>query len=175
MAPTSWLTELRVVAGVGGLAAASCLIALAAADLLGRRRAAAALSAVAVVLLYVLAALPVLPDEVARWILRVTPAAGFAATQTLVDYPQVLAHTAPSEGFYPLAWWAGLAVTWLYAAGATAMVIWRRARRSHRADRKLTHRGSTRSERRKYAFAPEMTSGNPPRRADSEPSAEERI
>lgn len=130
MATTSWLTELRVVAGVGALAAASCLIALAAAELLGRRRAAAALSAVALVLLHVVAALPLLPDEVAQWILRVTPAAGFSVTQTLVAYPQVVAHTAPSEGFYPLAWWAGLAVTGAYAAGLTGMVIRRRPRAS---------------------------------------------
>lgn len=129
MAPTSWLTELRVVVGVGAFSAASCLIALATADLLGRRRAAAALSAVAVVLLHVVAALPLLPDQVAQWILRVTPAAGFSVTQTLVDYPHVLAHTAPSEGFFPLPWWAGLVVTWLYAAGAaTAMVIRTRSR-----------------------------------------------
>jgi hypothetical protein len=145
MAPTSWLTELRVVAGVGALAAASCLIVLAAAELMGRRRAAAALSAVALVLLHLVTALPLLPDEVARWILRVTPAAGFSVTQTRVDHPQVLAHTAPFEGFYPLPWWAGLAVTWLYAVGATAMVIRRRPRPSGLSGER-THASAPRSK-----------------------------
>ena len=28
----------------------------------------------------------------------------------MVEYPQVIAHYAPSTGYFPLAWWAGLAV-----------------------------------------------------------------
>ncbi|MFE2758175.1 hypothetical protein ACFXGA_39875 [Actinosynnema sp. NPDC059335] len=74
------------------------------------------------VLPYAVAAVPLLPDEVARWALRVTPAAGFAAQQTLVEYPQVVAHYAPSTGYFPLAWWAGLAVLAAWAAGAVVAV-----------------------------------------------------
>jgi hypothetical protein len=69
---------------------------------------------------YALTAFPLLPDAVADWLLRLTPAAGFAVLQTAVEYPQVTAHYAPSSGYFPLPWWAGLAVLAAYALAATA-------------------------------------------------------
>ncbi|MBC9823046.1 hypothetical protein [Terrabacter sp. MAHUQ-38] len=45
--------------------------------------------------------MPLLPDEVTRWIPRVTPAAGFSVPQTLVGHPLVLTHATPSDGFFP--------------------------------------------------------------------------
>ncbi|MER6995901.1 hypothetical protein [Streptomyces sp. NPDC000410] len=35
--------------------------------------------------------------------------------QTLVEPPQVVAHYAPSTGYFPLPWWAGIAVLCAYA------------------------------------------------------------
>ena len=79
----------------------------------------------AVVLPYIVGALPLLPDEASKWLLRLTPAAGFAVKQTILEYPQVVAHYAPSAGYFPLAWWAGLAVLcgWTALALATAMAV----------------------------------------------------
>ncbi|MEU4383996.1 hypothetical protein [Promicromonospora sp. NPDC023805] len=68
---------------------------------------------------YVVATNPLLPDEVDRWILRLTPAAAFAVQQTGVEYAQVVAHFAPSNGYFPLPAWAGLAVL-----GAYLVVAW---------------------------------------------------
>jgi hypothetical protein len=59
----------------------------------------------AVVVPYILATLPLLPDDVSRRLLRLTPAAGFAVGQTIGEFPQVVAHYAPSAGYFPLAGW----------------------------------------------------------------------
>src|SRR6266540_7347695 len=82
-----------------------------------------------VVLPYLLAAFPLLPDEVSKWLLRLTPAAGFAVEQTIRQYPQVVAHYAPSEGYFPLAWWAGFAVLCGYTAIACGLALSRIRRR----------------------------------------------
>jgi hypothetical protein len=68
-------------------------------------------------------AVPLLPDPASRWLLRVTPAAGFAALQSLDAYPQVVAHYAPSAGYLPLRWWAGLAILCGYAAAALLLAV----------------------------------------------------
>ena len=57
-----------------------------------------------------------LPDAVSEWLLRLTPAAAFAVQQTMTEYPQVTAHYAPSAGYFPLPWWAGLLVLCAYTA-----------------------------------------------------------
>ncbi|PRY41765.1 hypothetical protein [Umezawaea tangerina] len=116
--PVSFPTGLRVAVGVGVLAAATAVLALAAAVLLRRRWVAVLVVATGVVLTYALAVLPLLPDEVTRWLLRVTPAAGFAVQQTVVEFPQVVAQYTPSMGYYPLPWWAGLLVLCGYAGTA---------------------------------------------------------
>ncbi|WP_329088289.1 hypothetical protein [Streptosporangium sp. NBC_01469] len=110
------LTGLRVVVGVAAMLAIAAVFALALGALLRRTWTAILLTISVVILPYLLAALPLLPDETARWLLRATPAAGFAVQQTVHEYPQVVAHYAPSAGYYPLAWWAGLAVLCGYAA-----------------------------------------------------------
>lgn len=75
-----------------------------------------------VVLPYLLAvALPVLPVAAADWLLRVTPAAGFAIQSTSVQYPQVSATYLPFFGYYPLAPWAGFAVLCAWTAAALAL------------------------------------------------------
>ncbi|MET9020984.1 hypothetical protein ABZV93_13450 [Actinopolymorpha sp. NPDC004070] len=65
---------------------------------------------------YAVTAVPLLPDTVSEWLLRLTPAAGFAVTQTMVEYPQVTAHYAPSAGYFPLPWWGGLVLLCAYTA-----------------------------------------------------------
>ncbi|MEV4805121.1 hypothetical protein AB0K18_34415 [Nonomuraea sp. NPDC049421] len=110
--PVSPLTAARVIVGCA-LALALCTVI---ACRLGRFRRAGVLAAVCLIPLpAVLTAFPLLPDVVADWLLRVTPAAGFAVKQTLVEYPQVTAHYAPSTGYHPLPGWAGMAVLGAYA------------------------------------------------------------
>jgi hypothetical protein len=113
---------------VGGVAAAFALCAILAFGLgLWLRRGWAAilagLSLIAVP--YTVATLPLLPDAVAGWLLRLTPAAAFAVQQTTIEYPQVTAYYAPSTGYFPLPWWAGFAVLGAYAT----TVMWITARR----------------------------------------------
>ena len=128
--PVSTLTELRVVAGTAAVLAVAAVLALAVGALL--RSSAGAVTAV--ILLIVLPyfftiALAVLPAGAADWLLRVTPAAGFAIQQTLVQYPQVSASYTPANGYYPLAPWAGFAVLCGYAVlglGLAVILIRRR-------------------------------------------------
>jgi hypothetical protein len=127
--PVSALTGLRVVVGVAALLAVAAVFALAVGALLRRTWLAILATISAVVLPYLLAALPLLPDDVARWLLRLTPAAGFAVQQTLHQYRQVVAHYAPSAGYFPLAWWAGFAVLCGYAAVVLAVALFQRRQR----------------------------------------------
>ncbi|MER7134586.1 hypothetical protein ABT338_36945, partial [Streptosporangium saharense] len=85
-------------------------------DLLRRGVAAVVTAVVVTVVPHVLATTSVLPDGAARWLLRVTPAAGFAVQQSIPEYPHVLGHYAPIAGFYPLPPGAGLAVLAAYTA-----------------------------------------------------------
>jgi ABC-type transport system involved in multi-copper enzyme maturation permease subunit len=112
--PTSTLTELRVIVGIGALLALAAVLALAVGTMM--RRSAGAVTTVIglIVLPYVLAFASALPSGVTDWLLRVTPAAAFAVQQTLPQYHQVNYHYAPTQGFYPLAPAAGIAVLCAY-------------------------------------------------------------
>ena len=115
--PVSTLTGVRVVAGTAALLAVAAAAALALGTILRSGAAAVTVLIVAIVLPYLLAAgLPVLPVSAADWLLRVTPAAGFAIQQTVQPYPQVAASYTPGNGYYPLPPWAGFAVLCGYAA-----------------------------------------------------------
>ena len=60
----------------------------------------------AIIVPYLLAAVsPVLPAGAADWLLRLTPAAGFAIQQAIPAYPQVAASYTPFQGYFPLARW----------------------------------------------------------------------
>ncbi|MFF0866370.1 hypothetical protein ACFYUV_31765 [Nonomuraea sp. NPDC003560] len=115
--PLPLLTGARVIAGAGLVLALGAVLAYGLGVWLRRTAVLVALALVA--LPYGLTAFPLLPDAVAGWLLRLTPAAGFAVLQTRVEYPQVTAHYAPSAGYFPLPGWAGLAVLGAYAAVAT--------------------------------------------------------
>ncbi|MEU6998891.1 ABC transporter permease subunit [Nonomuraea sp. NPDC046570] len=127
--PVSLLTEVRVVVGFAALLAVAAVFALALGALF-RRGAAAVTTAVALLLLpYLLATASVLPLGVAQWLLRLTPAAGFAIQQSIPEYPHMTGHYAPQAGYYPLAPWAGLAVSGGYAALVLALAVFRLRRR----------------------------------------------
>ncbi len=66
---------------------------------------------------------PYLPAGVADWLMRVTPAAAFAAQQTLVPYPQVSSVDTPANGYYPLPPWVGFAVLCGYAVLALGLAV----------------------------------------------------
>ncbi|MFE1799857.1 ABC transporter permease subunit [Streptomyces sp. NPDC059517] len=121
-------TGLRVVVGTGLLLAAASVLALAVGAILRRGVVAVTVVVVGMVLPYLLATASVLPDEASRWLLRVTPAAGFAIQQSVERYDQVVTVYAPSSGYFPLAPWTGLAVLCAYAAAsfAAAVVLLRR-------------------------------------------------
>jgi ABC-type transport system involved in multi-copper enzyme maturation permease subunit len=125
--PVSLLTEARVIVGTAALVAVTAVLAVALAAIL-RRSAAAVTAAIVVIVLPYLLAVTVLPATVAAWVLRLTPAAGFAIEQSIPRYPQVNAVYSPVGGYYPLPAWAGFAVLCGYAAAAlvAALVLIRR-------------------------------------------------
>lgn len=121
--PVSSPTELRVVAGTAALLAVAAILALAVGAIL--RHGAGAVTAViaAMVLPYILATAPGLPPGAAQWLLRVTPAAGFAIRQSVPYYPQVDSTYIPPAGYYPLSPWAGFAVLCGYAVAALGLAV----------------------------------------------------
>ncbi|MER7949344.1 hypothetical protein ABTY59_18330 [Streptomyces sp. NPDC096079] len=114
--PVSALTGTRIVVGTAAALALAAVLSLALGALLRRARAAIPVAVLAVAVPYLVTSFPLLPDGLARWLLRVTPAAGFATQQSLIAYPQLTAHYAPSTGYFPLTWWAGAGVLGAYAA-----------------------------------------------------------
>jgi ABC-type transport system involved in multi-copper enzyme maturation permease subunit len=120
--PMSALTEVRLVAGTAALLAVTAVLALAAGTIL--RHAAGAITAVialTVVTYFFSVPLAVLPASAADWLLRVTPAAGFAIQQYVPAYPQVNNVYTPQHGYFPLAPWAGFGVLCLWAAAALCL------------------------------------------------------
>ncbi len=127
--PVSWLTAVRVVVGTAAILAVGAVIALAVGTIL--RRSAAAITAVivGVVLMYILGVIPgVLPSGAGEWLLRLTPAAGFAIQQSSPVYPQVANSYLPPD-CYPLAPWAGFAVLCGYAVLAMGLALFLLRRR----------------------------------------------
>ncbi|WP_218011045.1 DUF1349 domain-containing protein [Herbidospora mongoliensis] len=120
VSPPPFLTGTRVVAGLA-VALALCAILTFGLGLRLRRGWTAILIGLSLIALpYTIATLPLLPDPFSQWLLRLTPAAGFAVQQTMTEYPHVTAHYAPSAGYFPLPWWAGLALLGAY----TLIVMW---------------------------------------------------
>ena len=116
--PTTWLTALRVIAGTAALLAVAAVLALAVGTIVRRSAGAVAAVIVLIVLPYIVSTAGVLPAGPSQWLLRLTPAAGFAIQQSLIEYPQVSHAYAPAFGFYPLVPWSGFAVLCAYAAVA---------------------------------------------------------
>jgi len=118
----SALTEVRLIAGSAALLAVAAIFAMALGTIL--RHGAGLVTAVIaliVVPFFFSSALAVLPAAAGEWLLRVTPAAGFAIQQSVPAYAQVSYPYTPQNGFYPLAPWAGFAVLGAWAAAAMAL------------------------------------------------------
>ena len=125
--PVSMLTEVRVIAGTAALVALMAALAVAIGAML-RRSAAAVTAAIVVIVLPFLLAVTVLPASAGAWLLRITPAAGFAIEQSIPNYPQATTVFSPAQGNYPLPPWAGFAVlcAWVAVALGAAYVLLRR-------------------------------------------------
>ncbi|MGW3658651.1 ABC transporter permease subunit [Streptomyces sp. NPDC005151] len=121
-------TEVRVIIGTGLLLAAASVFALSVGAILRRSAVTITVVVVGMVLPYLLATASVLPPAASAWLLKVTPAAGFAVQQTVERYDQVVTVYSPMHGYFPLAPWAGFAVLCAYAAAAfvAAWVLIRR-------------------------------------------------
>ncbi|MFC9916748.1 hypothetical protein [Streptomyces sp. NPDC127197] len=124
--PVPVLTGARVIGGVAAVLALCAVLAYGLGVWLRRGWAAILIGLSLVTLPSAVTAVPLLPDAVAEWLLRLTPAAGFAVQQTMVEYPQVTAHYAPSAGYFPLPWWAGLALLCAYAVIVVRMALGRK-------------------------------------------------
>jgi ABC-type transport system involved in multi-copper enzyme maturation permease subunit len=127
--PLPALTFARVAVGSAAMLAVAAVLALAVGTLLRRSAGAVTALIAGIVLPYLLARTPgVLPAGVEEWLLRITPAAGFAIQQTTSQYAQVLADYSPANGYFPLGPWAGFAVlcAWAVMAMTLAVVLLRR-------------------------------------------------
>ncbi|HKT61109.1 MAG TPA: ABC transporter permease subunit [Gemmatimonadales bacterium] len=128
--PVTSLTELRVIAGTAALLAVVTVLALAVGAMLQRGAEAVTALIVMIVVPYVLAIAAPLPDTVSEWLLRLTPAAGFAIQQSLPRYPQINdVLLTPLRDFYPLEPWAGFAVLCAYTALALGLATFLLRRR----------------------------------------------
>ena len=120
--PVPAVTEVRLIVGTAALLAVAAVLALGVGALF-RRGAAAVTAGIAVIVLpyFFAGPLTVLPAGAADWLLRVTPAAGFAIQQGYPRYPQLDMSYTPGNGYFPLAPWAGFAVLCAWAALATGL------------------------------------------------------
>jgi ABC-type transport system involved in multi-copper enzyme maturation permease subunit len=128
--PASTLTDVRVIAGTAALVAVFAVFTLGVGTVLRHGAGTVTVVITAVILPYLLAAaFPVLPAGAADWLLRVTPAAGFAIKQVIPAYPQVTGSYTPFNDYFPLGPWAGFAVTCAWAALALALAAFLLRRR----------------------------------------------
>ena len=127
--PISVPTELRIIVGTAALLATTAVLALAVATITRRSATAVAAVILAVILPYFLTVTGALPTEQAKWLLRLSPAAAFAIQQSLPPYAQVAEAYTPSNGYFPLAPWAGFAVLCGYTAIALGFAAYRLSRR----------------------------------------------
>ncbi|MFF4616125.1 DUF1349 domain-containing protein [Nonomuraea jabiensis] len=116
--PITLETELRVIVGYAALTAAAAVLALSFAALVKRGIVAIGLAIALVVVPYLLASAGLAP-----WLLMITPAAGFAITQSVPTFAHVDVSPSLLGGYYPLPPWAGLAVICGYAAIALGAAI----------------------------------------------------
>jgi hypothetical protein len=126
VSPLPLLTGARVVAGLAGVLALCAILTFGLGLWLRRGWAAILIGLSLIALPYTVATLPLLPNPVSEWLLRLTPAAGFAVQQTMTEYPQVTAHYAPSTGYFPFPWWAGLALLSAYTVIVMRIAVGRK-------------------------------------------------
>jgi ABC-type transport system involved in multi-copper enzyme maturation permease subunit len=119
--PISVLTQMRMVVGLSLVLAIGAVLALSIAVVARRGAGVMAGLIVVFVLPPFMSGSAILPDGAAEWVLRVTPAAGFAIEQSLPRYFQVSSIYTPAYGYYPLSPWAGFLVLCAYAAVALGL------------------------------------------------------
>jgi ABC-type transport system involved in multi-copper enzyme maturation permease subunit len=126
--PLPWPAELRVIIGTAAVLAVTAVLALAVGTMVRRSAAAVAIVIVTIVLPYFLSVTSAVPLGVSDWLLRISPAAGFAVQGAYPRYGQVTALYSPLSGYFPYQPWAGLAVlcAWTALALAGAAVLLRR-------------------------------------------------
>jgi ABC-type transport system involved in multi-copper enzyme maturation permease subunit len=117
------LTEVRVIGGTAAMLAVAAVFAVALGAILRRSAAAITIAVVVVVMPFLLTALNVVPAGAGDWLLRLTPAAGLAAEQSIPRYAQVTTVTSAVQGYYPLSPYAGFGVLCLWAAAALALAL----------------------------------------------------
>ena len=127
--PTPGATELRMIVGTGAAVAVMAVLTLAIATIVRRSATAILIVIVAVVIPYVLSVPPGIPASLTSWLMRVTPAAGFAVQQAVPQYYQVQASYTTSQGFFPLSPWGGFAVLCAWTALALALAAYLLRRR----------------------------------------------
>jgi ABC-type transport system involved in multi-copper enzyme maturation permease subunit len=106
--PVGTSTEVRAVVGTAAIIALTSVFAVAVGAIV-RRGAAAVTLVIATTALPLVVALSV-SGSAGAWLLRFTPAAGFAIQQTLTRYAQVSDSYTPMNGYFPLSPWGGFAV-----------------------------------------------------------------
>ncbi|MGP3916435.1 hypothetical protein [Nonomuraea sp. 10N515B] len=116
--PITLGTELRVIVGYAALTAVAAVLALGLAALVKRGIVAIGLAIALVVVPHLLASAGLAP-----WLLMITPAAGFAITQSIPTFAHVDVDQSLLGGYHPLPPWAGLTVTFGYAALALGAAI----------------------------------------------------
>jgi len=128
MFPAPWTADVRVIVGTGLLTGLAAVLILAVGAMVRRSAATIAIALVVIVVPYFLSVAAVLPLGVDDWLLRLTPAAGFALQGAYPVYGQVDGNYAPWNGFYPLSQLGGLAVlaAWTALALAAAVYLLRR-------------------------------------------------
>jgi hypothetical protein len=119
---------LRAVVGTAALLALVAVLGLGAGAIL--RRSAGAIAGLIVLLVLPQLVAGALPLEAARWLLRVTPAAGFAIQQTTPQWSGGPAGLClPESGCFPEGPWVGFGVLCAYAAVTLAVAAWLLRRR----------------------------------------------
>ncbi len=128
--PVTPPTEVRVIVGTAAVLGLAAVLALALSVLFRRRLVAAAVAISVLVLPLLVAVALVLPISeshwgprlaASQWLLRLTPAAGFAIRQSIPEYPHVIGPYTAMMGYYPLSPWAGFAVLCGYTAFALGL------------------------------------------------------
>jgi ABC-2 family transporter len=119
---------LRAVVGTAALLALVAVLGLGAGAIL--RRSAGAVAGLIVLLVLPQLVAGALPLAAARWLLRVTPAAGFSIQQTVEPWSGGPAGLClPESGCFPEGPWVGFGVLCAYAAATLAVAAWLLRRR----------------------------------------------
>jgi ABC-type transport system involved in multi-copper enzyme maturation permease subunit len=129
VSPVPFGGEVQMFLGTAALVAVTAAFALAVGAILRRAVAGVVIAIGLVVLPDLLGIAGLLPTSLSEWLLRLTPAAGFAIQQLFPAYPQVDAVYAPFTGYYPLPPVVGFGISCLAAVlvlGLAALVLRRR-------------------------------------------------